>query len=78
MWMRRCARLQLNQEAAEVEERIAMLRRYMEASGYVPTRLEDRLTPEELATFEAIRTRLNVLKKEADALIEQFKTRTAQ
>lgn len=72
------ARLRSIQGTAEIEERIARLRRYMKEFGYTHIPLKDRLTPDELSRFEKILAKLSDLRAEADFLVAEFKARTAR
>ena len=60
----------------DVEQRVARIKAYVQHFGYTPRALEERLNGQELERLNAIRSRLQELRKDIEALIEQYRGRT--
>lgn len=64
------------QSVANVEERIHRLKAYIEAFHYSPIPLEERLNEPERVALSRVRTQLDRLKREVNALIDGYQKRT--
>ena len=76
-WMRSDAKWSpASRGVPDIEGRLARLRSYVDAFGYSPRTLEERLDERERAALASIRVRLQEIRQEIDALIAQYRERT--
>jgi len=60
----------------DIDQRVESIKAYVHRFGYTPQSLEERLDEHELERLTTIRSRLQELRKDIDALIEDYRTRT--
>lgn len=76
-WMAGDARLSpKSRGVSDIDERIQRIQTYMQHFGYEVRAVEDRLTAQELERLRAIQAGLEGLRRDVDALILDYRTRT--
>lgn len=60
----------------DVDQKVERIKAYVQHYGYTPRSLEQRLDEHDSETLARIRSRLQRLRKDIDALIEDYRTRT--
>jgi len=60
----------------DAEQRVERIKAYMQHFGYIPPSLEERLDEHEWERLTTIRSRLQELREDIDALIIDYRTRT--
>ena len=66
----------LNRGIPTIKQRVERIKSYIKASGYVAEPLAKGLTTSELQRLAQIRIRLDILRKETDSLIADYRSRT--
>lgn len=62
--------------AEDIDQRVERIKAYIQYFGYTPRNLEERLNKYELERLTTIRSRLQELKKDIEALIDGYRART--
>ena len=76
-WMMSEAKWSLGSRGVRnVDQRVERIKVYMEHFGYTPRSLEARLGEHELQRLTTIRSRLQELRIDIEALIEEYRTTT--
>lgn len=65
-----------NRGVKDLDQRVERIKAYIQHFGYTPRSLEQRLDEHERERLETIRPRLQELRKDVEALIEDYRTRT--
>lgn len=62
----------------DIDQRVERIKAYIQYFGYIPRSLEERLDEHELERLITIRSRVQELKKDVEALIEGYRAKTTQ